>query len=219
MGWEWRTFFPLSDEGYDVFKALNMGGWFPPAPETRTDLYIPAVNDIGIKLRNSDTLEVKVANQTDDTGSKQWNKVIRKKAQFTGLPNQAVVTAVVKEFEMKADDHHSMKKSVEMLTRNTPPFVRLEKTRVTVYAEGVDVEQADLVAFVECDGLSVGPSSQWRSVSFEGDPRGIRLCIDKSRIVQTVPQTGVEAKNAEMNYAAFVIHLLTLQGSKNTEQR
>lgn len=71
-------------------------------------------------------------------------------------------------------------------------------------------KQTSLLAF-QYDCQFVGSSSQWRTVSFEGDPGGIRRCIDRSRIVQTVSMSGIEARDAEMSYAAFVIHLLRIQ--------
>lgn len=46
-----------SDAPYDIWAELHRE---PGTPELRTDVYFPATDDVGVKLRNSTTLEIKV---------------------------------------------------------------------------------------------------------------------------------------------------------------
>lgn len=63
MGKEWRVFYisgtsnDHSDAPYDIWAELHRE---PGTPELRTDVYFPATDDVGVKLRNSTTLEIKV---------------------------------------------------------------------------------------------------------------------------------------------------------------
>lgn len=106
------------------------------------------MNEVGIKLRKLNLLEVKLAERTDDVGCKRWRKVIRKQYKRTDQSNRDVIYAVGKEVEAlgKLDGSHSTKEIVELLIRDTSPFIQLDKTRVTGSSEGVDVEQTDITA-------------------------------------------------------------------------
>ena len=58
MGWEWRFFFPLSEdsENFDLFKGENKN-----KPECRSDAYIAtASGQVGAKLRHGSNLEIKL---------------------------------------------------------------------------------------------------------------------------------------------------------------
>lgn len=70
--WEWRIFLASAD--LDVFSLLNKRNpWFETS---RTDVYVSATRDVGVKWRGGGLLEVKLkTDQAADQRSELWSKV------------------------------------------------------------------------------------------------------------------------------------------------
>ena len=74
---EWRIFWSLDKDDVaevDIFSLLK--GRFVHKETPRTDIYLQATNDVGIKLRGEKEMEVKVRSGVrDEIGAERWEKV------------------------------------------------------------------------------------------------------------------------------------------------
>ena len=74
---EWRIFWSLDkddDAEVDIFSLLKARFVHKETP--RTDIYIQATSDVGIKLREEKKMEVKVrSGLRDEIGVERWEKV------------------------------------------------------------------------------------------------------------------------------------------------
>ena len=71
--WEWRVFWrlPTDCSDLDVWKVLQGAG-----ERKRSDVYLVATPEVGIKLRGEKELEVKVmVDRDEESGAEKWTKL------------------------------------------------------------------------------------------------------------------------------------------------
>ena len=71
--WEWRVFWrlPTDCSDFDVWKVLQIAG-----ERKRSDVYLVATPEVGIKLRGEKELEVKVmVDRDEESGAEKWTKL------------------------------------------------------------------------------------------------------------------------------------------------
>ena len=69
--WEWRVFWslPVNCSDLDVWRAMEDSG-------RRSDVYLVATAEVGVKLRGEQDLEVKVMIEKDaKSGAEKWTKL------------------------------------------------------------------------------------------------------------------------------------------------
>lgn len=169
---EWRIFLDRSGpHPFDLWTALNVPLAQTSAPALRTDLYLVATADVGVKFRNEGSgahlLEVKVRLKRKKRGVEKWAKILCDRvADDPHTFGAAEFRRELQHHRLLTGKYAAALEAVLAAWSEAPP-VRLalvkERRQFHVPASAVLVEQTDFA--VLRDGAPVGPP--FRTVNVE----------------------------------------------------
>lgn len=209
MGWEWRAFLPSCAQ-FDLWSEIGPK-LVPGRVEMRTDWYVPATADFGVKLRSGRTIEVKERTAVHESGCEAWKKVVVERANFTDeqLASGSILAEV---YGAVLPLVSALRKSESACTALRPAekcVVKLEKRRRQWSTWRVSVEQTDIDVILVTADRPARSAGSWRSVCVEsGRIDDVTAKLMEWKLVEKLSKldSGSRAITAQ-SYAVFVCTL------------
>ena len=165
MGWEYRWFAPAA-------SVLNEMG--PRREELRIDIYFPASDDLGVKLRDGQgDLEVKACLGREEGAVERWKKWhLANNERLIACGRVQDSALLASQITEATNEQPALAQAMWAGWPDAcmPPLsVHVVKQRTQTRLDGLTLEEATLILrAVQHDGGLLVPDEGWRSVAVEG---------------------------------------------------
>jgi len=190
---EWRVFIERREKDeFDLWQTLNIPVTETTPTQKRSDLYLAATNDVGVKFRGEGSggpplLEVKVRLKRKKRGAEKWAKVMcahvdANVATFGAMEFRKVLTK-----EGLLSGHHApyLQAVLAAWERAPPVQLLLTKERRQRSIGRLVVEQTDFV--VNMNGKPLGNPLGYRTINMEAQKASkIYKLLASSKLVPAV---------------------------------